>query len=177
MLGEARDREVVLAGWLRALEREGSPAVALPQATIDHTGDTLRGIDFTILVLDLMRYAHGAPDAADDGPDLTEVVTDHLKALRRTSAKRADEFRSLGIEEQHDVRKQLKRLRYVAELTASLYGRKKVARYVAALEPAQEALGSLNDLSVATDLFEALTTTDPNAWFAVGWLRSRSTPL
>ena len=172
VLGEARDREVVLAGWLRALEREGSPKVTLPQPSIDHTGEALRGIDFTILMLDLLQYAHGEPDA-DDGLDLREVVADRLKALRRTSAKRADEFRRLEIEEQHDVRKQLKRLRYVAELTASLYGRKKVARYVAALEPAQEALGLLNDLSVATELFEALAVTDANAWFAVGWLKSR----
>jgi inorganic triphosphatase YgiF len=173
VLGEARDREVVLAGWLRALEREGSPKVALPQATVDHTGDALRGIDFTILMLDLLQYAHGEPEANDDGPALLHVVGDRLKSLRRTSAKRADEFKKLAIEEQHDVRKQLKRLRYVAELTASLYGRKKVARYIAALEPAQAALGSLNDLSVATELFEELAATDPNAWFAVGWLRSR----
>jgi triphosphatase len=183
VLGEARDREVVLAGWLRALEREGSPKVELPQPTIDHTGDALRGIDFTALMLDLLRYAHGEPDTHDDDPDLADperldhdlrdVVSARLKDLRRTSAKRADEFKRLTIEEQHDVRKQLKRLRYVAELTASLYGRKKVARYIAALEPAQDALGTLNDLSVATDMFEALAAIDPNAWFAVGWLRSR----
>ncbi len=173
VLGEARDREVVLAGWLRALEREGSPKVALPQPTIDHTGDALRGIDFTVLMLDLLRYAHGEPDASDDDVELVAVVSARLKDLRRTSAKRADEFKRLTIDEQHEVRKQLKRLRYVAELTASLYGRKKVARYISALEPAQDALGSLNDLSVATDLFQALAAVDPNAWFAVGWLRSR----
>jgi inorganic triphosphatase YgiF len=174
VLGEARDREVVLAGWLAELERQGSPKVALPTAPADHTGEMLRGIDFTILMLELLGYAHGTPDpAADDEPKLTRIVAGRLKELRRHSAKRADEFRSLGIEDQHDVRKELKRLRYIAELTASLYDRKKVERYVQALEPAQDALGLLNDLSVATELFEALAAVDPNAWFAVGWLRSR----
>ncbi len=174
VLGEARDREVVLAGWLTALEKQGSPKVALPTPTIDHTGDMLRGIDFTILMLELLQYAHGEPDpAAEDAPKLRRIVGGRLKELRQNSAKRADEFRSLDIEDQHEVRKELKRLRYVAELSASLYDRKMVGRYVRALEPAQDALGSLNDLSVATELFTALAADDPNAWFAVGWLRSR----
>ncbi len=174
VLGEARDREVVLAGWLTELERQGSPKVALPTAAIDHTGEMLRGMDFTLLMLELLDYAHGTPDPrADDEPKLVRIVSGRLKELRRKSAKRADEFRSLDIEDQHEVRKELKRLRYIAELTASLYDRKQVERYVRALEPAQEALGSLNDLSVATELFEALAAIDPNAWFAVGWLRSR----
>ncbi len=174
VLGEARDREVVLAGWLTELERQGSPKVALPTPSTDHTGDMLRGLDFTVLMLELLGYAHGDPDpAGPDEPKLVRIVAGRLKELRKQSAKRADEFRSLAIDDQHEVRKELKRLRYVAELTASLYDKKKVDAYVRALEPSQEALGALNDLSVATELFAALAAVDPNAWFAVGWLRSR----
>ncbi|MFZ4719329.1 MAG: CHAD domain-containing protein [Ilumatobacteraceae bacterium] len=172
VLGAARDREVVLAGWLTALAAEGAPAVTLPPATGDDPAEVLRGIDFTNLALDLIEYALGEPAPAGDEP-LTKIVDATLARLRATSAKRADVFRELDIEEQHEIRKQLKRLRYCGELTASLYGRKKVARYVKALEPAQDALGTLNDLSVATEVFEDLAASDPNAWFAVGWLKSR----
>lgn len=168
VLGASRDRDVVVAGLLDELQRAGAPDLALPPADSDHPADTLRGIGFTTLMLDLLGYAHGDP--IDGGPDLTEVVADRLKALRKKSVKFADEFTELGVAAQHDVRKQLKRLRYVAELTASLFPRKQVARYVAALEPAQDALGRLNDLVVATEMFRELAVTEPGAWFAVGWL-------
>jgi CHAD domain-containing protein len=48
-----------------------------------------------------------------------------------------------------------------------------VERYVKALAPAQDALGSLNDLVVAADFFRQMAITDGPAWFAVGWLASR----
>ena len=71
------------------------------------------------------------------------------------------------------VRKRLRRLRYIAELTTSLYDRKKVTRYVKAVAPAQEALGVMNDLTVATELYRDVVPHDSTAWFAVGWLSSR----
>jgi triphosphatase len=64
-------------------------------------------------------------------------------------------------------------LRYVAELTASLFNEKKVRKYVRAIMPAQEALGVLNDVGVAGQMYRTMTFTDPQAWFAVGWLASR----
>lgn len=168
VLGASRDRDVVLAGLLDELQHVGAPDLTLPPADGIDPADTLRGIDFTTLMLDLLGYAHGDP--IDGGPDLTEVVAGRLKALRKKSVKFADEFTDLEVAAQHDVRKQLKRLRYVAELTASLFPRKQVARFVATLEPAQDALGRLNDLVVATDMFRELAVSEPGAWFAVGWL-------
>ncbi len=183
VLGASRDRDVVLTGLLDELQRAGAPEVVLPPLAGDHPADTLRGIDFTTLMLDLLDYAHGVP--LEDDLDLTDVVAARLKALRKKSVKLADEFTELDVDAQHDVRKQLKRLRYVAELTASLFPRKKVASFVATLEPAQDALGRLNDLVVATEMFRELAATEPGAWFAVGWLSTEvphaaqrcSTPL
>lgn len=172
-LGEARDRDVVLAGWLRMLEQEGSPKITMPQPAGDGSVALVQGVDFTSLMRSLMAYAHGAPYTSVHDPILVGIVCQVMEKLRCRSVKRADGFRQLPVGEQHDVRRQLKRLRYVAELTASLFGRSKVARYVAALTPAQNALGALTDLAVATERFKELTAIDPNAWFAVGWLRAR----
>jgi CHAD domain-containing protein len=104
---------------------------------------------------------------------LRTVVKERLERLRAHSLGKPKRFARLPVEAQHDVRKDLKRLRYMAELTASLFSAKKVARYVKALAPAQDTLGALNDLVVAGDFFRAMAVTDAPAWFAVGWLASR----
>ena len=49
-------------------------------------------------------------------------------------------------EELHTLRKQLKKLRYTAELAAGLTHRKHSKAYLAQLSTLQDALGALNDL-------------------------------
>lgn len=46
-------------------------------------------------------------------------------------------------------------------------------RYLAALEPAQDALGAHNDAAVALERYRALIATDRDALFAVGWLTAK----
>ena len=82
-------------------------------------------------------------------------------------------FAALEPEAQHRVRKQLKRLRYLAEFAEPLYPRRKVARYLDALRPAQDALGVHNDNAVALEAYRATAATDPHAAFAAGWLTAR----
>lgn len=174
-LGEARDREVVLHEWIAALEEAGAPRVAPPPAEHDDPADVLRDPAFSLLLLDLLDYVHSEPLAIEG--DLRATVALELGALRRKSFKHAKTFAELPAEEQHSVRKRVKRLRYIAELTASLFDAKDVRRYVEALVPAQEALGVMNDAGVAGDLYRAVIATDPQAWFAVGWLSSRRDDL
>ncbi len=45
------------------------------------------------------------------------------------------------------------------------------------LEPAQEALGRLNDEQVAQAQYRQLAAKHPKAWFAVGWLAARRESL
>jgi len=42
------------------------------------------------------------------------------------------------------------------------------------LAPLQAALGELNDLRVAREMFRRMASDDPRAWFAVGWLSARA---
>jgi inorganic triphosphatase YgiF len=172
-LGASRDREVVLAGWLTSLDEAGAPDIATPHGPEVDPGELLRGREFTDLMLDLLAFVHGDATAADPAHSLRTVVCARLDRLRDHSLGRPKRFVRLPVEAQHSVRKDLKRLRYMAELTASLFPAKKVARYVKALAPAQDALGALNDLVVAADFFRAMAVTDAPAWFAVGWLASR----
>jgi triphosphatase len=170
-LGASRDRDVVLSEWTATLHEAGAPTIAAPPSTADDPAVVLREPGFSLLLLDLLDYVHGPP-LENDTPVVT-IVARELRRLRRRSVRHSKRFASLSVEAQHDVRKRVKQLRYVAELTVSLFNAKKVREYVRAIAPAQEALGVLNDVGVASDLFRDMTTGDPRAWFAVGWLASR----
>ncbi|MDP1013842.1 CHAD domain-containing protein, partial [Klebsiella pneumoniae] len=58
-------------------------------------------------------------------------------------------FDELDDEALHDLRKRVKRQRYVFECFAPLLPAKPAARHLQALAAAQEQLGEINDLSVA----------------------------
>lgn len=170
-LGAGRDRTVVLAQWSDALRDAGAPPITQPPTEAADPGDLFRGAAYNLLVLELLDHVYGTPTTADH--NLVDVVSRELTRLRRRSLSKPKQFPRLGEVEQHDVRKRLKRLRYVAELTAALYPAKASRRYVRGLAPAQEVLGTLNDLGVAIQLYREVVPVDPTAWFAVGWLTSR----
>jgi inorganic triphosphatase YgiF len=171
VLGAGRDRTVVLAQWADALRAAGAPPITQPPTDAADPGEVFRGTAFNLLLLELLDHVHGTPVHGDD--DLVQVVSRELSRLRRRGLSKPRAFPSLDEEAQHDVRKRVKRLRYVAELTASLYPAKATRRYVRSLAPAQEVLGTLNDLGVAIELYREVVPTDSSAWFAVGWLTSR----
>ncbi len=70
----------------------------------------------------------------------------------------------LAIEERHELRIRLKRLRYSADFLASCYARKSTKRYLASLSDLQDVFGELNDDAVAVQLVGKLlqTTEDTN---------------
>ena len=59
------------------------------------------------------------------------------------------------------------------EFLAPLFRDKAVARYLKSLRRALDALGALNDLTIADHLFRAQLAKDARAWFAVGWIAAR----
>ena len=187
-LGAVRDREVVLARWADDLHAAGAPSVDLPPPGGVDAVELLRGREFTELVLDLLQYACGAPagdtsvdtadddteDDADDGADLVTVVVAHLDRLHHDVVTHGGRFADLDAAQRHRLRRRLKRLRYLTELAAPLFKRKRVSTYLAALTPAQEALGTLNDVAVAQSVYRRLVDEQPHAWFALGWFAAHS---
>lgn len=68
-----------------------------------------------------------------------------MESLYKKISKASDQFASLDIEAQHDVRKRLKSLRYISEFVSPIYKNKKTKAFLKYLEPAQEVLGDYND--------------------------------
>nr|MDH4390532.1 CHAD domain-containing protein [Aquabacterium sp.] len=100
-----------------------------------------------------------------------------LHKLLRQVRRDARRFDSLDDEARHRLRRRIKRLRYLTELSAGLWPAKRLAKFLKRLKPAQALLGEVNDTVVALAHCRALAATDPHAWFAAGWLSARHAAL
>jgi CHAD domain-containing protein len=187
-LGKSRDRELLETKMQPSLEKLGGPDVDLADKPIGKPLDAaVQDTGFQATLVDLLAFcSSGASmDEDADGADATDamiqgkpvsakktqkILADRLNALHKKMVKGGDSFESLAVEEQHRVRKQLKRLRYLAEFVGPLFDAKASARYLEHLTPAQDALGEFNDKHVALASYRERTAHDLKAWFAVGWL-------
>ena len=89
------------------------------------------------------------------------------------AAKRGKKISQLDIEARHELRKELKKLRYTVEFLGSLYDPKRVGAFVKLMKRLQEMFGNLNDLATAETLLtgpDAPAADDPDAQRAVGRL-------
>ena len=89
---------------------------------------------------------------------------------QKKCAKHAKNFASLTVEERHELRKKMKRLRYSLEFIEKECKTSKFQQFNKVLARAQNELGTYNDLQVALENYRAIVTKEPAAWFAVGWL-------
>ena len=178
LLGAARDRDALREGLLPRLAEAGAPLAELPpdEGQAEDPGAVLRERGCNRLWLAVLAYVHTPPPAREAGPaqaPLAAQLGALLRQLRRRVTRDAGDFEQLDDAGQHRTRKRLKRLRYGAEFCSSLYPAKAMARYLALLRPAQDALGEAHDLVVARALFERQVAADPRAWFVLGWLAAR----
>jgi inorganic triphosphatase YgiF len=169
-LSLARDLDVFVAEILGPAEKDTSNpgALALLSAELAQrraaacrgARDVLSGPTYRLLLLDLAEVAlcgfvpgEGAPHPAGvPGRALAAEILDHRLAKARVLAER---FAELTTDERHDLRKELKKLRYPSELFASLFA-KGVKRYFASLAMLQDDLGHLNDVATARGLLHQL---------------------
>jgi inorganic triphosphatase YgiF len=94
----------------------------------------------------------------------------------RKCVRLADRIDELSIEERHELRKALKKLRYSVEFFASLYPAKKVAPFIKRLKALQDDFGALQDLAMAEAALcgaDAPGADDPLAQRAVGYALGR----
>ena len=107
-----------------------------------------------------------APGAASDAPSSVMALhasPDLLRRRFRKLRKRADLLRAdSSTEEYHEVRGQVKKLRYALEAVAALYGKPGV-EMVRALRRWQENLGLQQDAAVAMQRLNALARAQPKA--------------
>ena len=172
-LGEHRDSGFLAHTLQPQLEAVGGPALpVLADAKPADPVAAVRSAAFQGAMMDLLAFAHGTPASAND-VEPKALVRARLQKLWRQLLKDGRGYTSLDEEAQHRVRKRLKRLRYVGELAVPLFASGKVEHFLAELKDAQDALGQYNDELMALQHYSMLSTSDPRAWFGVGWLGAR----
>ncbi|MCW7539944.1 CYTH and CHAD domain-containing protein [Aquabacterium sp. A7-Y] len=177
-LGEFRDRDTVLKAVQPQLASAGAPPIDMPEpGKVADPARVIQDTGFQTTLLELIEFSVAAP--SDAGPAGTpkatrEAAGRRIRKLHRQVVRDGKRFTKLDITSQHRVRKRLKRLRYLAEFVAPLFGEGAVEDYLAHLRPAQDALGLHNDDAVALAHYREAAARDPRAWFAIGWLSARS---
>ncbi len=175
-LGQARDRDA-LSAWIEPqLQDAGAPPPQSDTSAPSSMPTSLfRSAAATRLWLDLMAFAHGqAAPLASDMPahhaSVPALAAPALASLHRRVRRAGKAFDAQGDAQRHRARKQAKRLRYCAESLSSLWPARAWQAYAQRLKNAQDALGRVQDASLAQAVYSAQASTDPHAWFALGWL-------
>ncbi|VTU19490.1 hypothetical protein H6CHR_01193 [Variovorax sp. PBL-H6] len=181
-LGRQRDREHLQKTVQPQIEAAGGPQVTWPHPAEPEPDPAavVRGQAFQLVLIGLIAASlppeeqpAGAPPAEQHAEPARKPLRARLSKLHRQVVRDSRRFDTLAPEAQHRVRKRLKRLRYLAEFVAPIFGKRRAARYLKALHPAQDALGEHNDAAVAIDAYRKAAGHDGSAWFAVGWLSAQ----
>ncbi|HVO07732.1 MAG TPA: CYTH and CHAD domain-containing protein [Burkholderiaceae bacterium] len=171
-LGELRDDEVVAQAVRPLLQAAAAPRLSWqPRGRADPVA-TVRDKTFQRALLAILALAHAddASFAPLSSPAARAWLAQRLGLLHEQVARDGRRFERLPLERQHRVRKRLKRLRYLVELTTDLWPQSSVQTYLKRLAAAQDALGHHNDVAVAAAAFRADAAQHPTAWFAAGYL-------
>ncbi|HWK62083.1 MAG TPA: CYTH and CHAD domain-containing protein [Eoetvoesiella sp.] len=116
--------------------------------------------------------AGAAARAGSPGDALQPALIKRLNGWLKKIVKGSAHFESLPIETQHDLRKQVKNLRYCLDFSERLLPRAELESLRGVLTHIQKLLGDLNDYYVAEQYYLPLVDAEPRIWFAIGWLRS-----
>ncbi|CAB5689895.1 Uncharacterized conserved protein [Delftia tsuruhatensis] len=183
-LGTLRDAATLADVAQPLLQAAGAPLCewAPPEAPREEAAAAVREPGFVRALAEIQALAL-APDgkgrggfAALSASGTRRYLSRRLRRLHRQVLRDGCRFDGLPLEEQHRVRKRLKRLRYLSEFAREcapgLWPAGKGRRFAQALAPAQDALGLHNDIAVASDLFRDEAARDPRAWFAAGYLQA-----
>jgi CHAD domain-containing protein len=193
-LGPARDIDVVIEDILEPAaqrlpdEPELHRLVEAAKAARGRRYDEIRGAvaarPYTEALLDLREWTHdlvaGGHDA-ESGERLStlplgDLAARALRRQRRRVRRIGDHIHRLDAHERHEFRIAIKRLRYVAESCASVFGAGRAARYVRRLAALQKILGVENDIAVAGRVLGELASgpdggRDPGLTFAAGMVQ------
>jgi triphosphatase len=176
-LSAGRDAAALQAALLPQLEAAGAPCTdwrEADEAPPPEPAALVRAPAVQQALLGLLADAAAAP-AGGEKALAAEQAAAHLRGrlrkLQRQVVRAGRDFEHLPEPQQHDTRKRLKRLRYLAEFAGLAVGKPRaLARWLKPLAAAQDALGEHQDRLVALPLYRAAAEQRPEAWFAVGWL-------
>lgn len=171
-LGAARDDDALAAMLLPALAAAGGPPLNLPrQAAAQDAAALLRTPAVTVQWLRSLQMS--LPSFALDQRELRDAARRVVRRLARKALSEADGFVDAPVEQQHRLRKRLKRLRYAAEFVLPLFPAKAAARSLSRLRQVLDELGHYNDVLVAQARLQQMDASGPAVAFALGWLSSQ----
>jgi triphosphatase len=181
-LGRSRDHHQLARTLQPKLEAAGGPSLTFGLATEDDVdlGRVVRTPAFQDGLLCLIGFTPRAPAPAEHDNSMRrsakKALSLRLGKLYLQVVKDGKRFLSLSDEQQHRLRKRLKRLRYLVEFSAPLFSHRKTKKFITAIKPAQEALGLHLDERLALNAFQLLAVENEHALFGVGWLTARRLP-
>ncbi|MAK56449.1 MAG: inorganic triphosphatase [Pusillimonas sp.] len=182
-LGARRDLDVLRTVVAPRLKLAGMPDLRMPRANANRTAPAslANSPSFQNALLDILQALVEFGDTIHNDVNVSSeakkrnsqnLLPRRLSSWLQAIVKKGSKFTRLPIDEQHNVRKDVKRLRYCLEMCAGVLNKSMLSKLRPALETAQEDLGELNDYYTAEVLFQDMTEKQAQAWFAVGWLKA-----
>lgn len=177
-LGVRRDADAVPVAVQPVLAQCGVALPPWPAAPQADPAGIVRDPAFQLALLDLVALGLDDDSAYTDwGSARTRRhVRGRLERLDHRVRRGAARFADLSSEERHRLRRQLKRLRHLLDLTRPLWPRRSTQRYLRALAVAQEALGHYVDAVTAEEVWSGRADDDAVARAAVDCLRKHLDP-
>ncbi|HET9068077.1 MAG TPA: CYTH and CHAD domain-containing protein [Amaricoccus sp.] len=190
VVGELRDADVLMSEVVAGAARLGlDPAArgaldaaleARREEVRARVRETLAGPEATAFLFDLGAFIEGrgwlvASDYSQTArlaAPIGEVAPDILGRRYAKAMKLGRKVRELDATGLHELRKELKKLRYTVDAFAPLYEGARMRAYLRALKELQDSFGSMNDAVMAGDALsgpDAPGAADPAAQRAVGW--------
>lgn len=175
-LGARRDRQQLLAIVQPQLQAAGAPPMVLPaqDGSEPAPAEAVRDARFQATLVALIGFTAVAHGGGTTPHGTQRHLRKRLDQLYRRLLDDGARFDALAPQARHALRKRLKRLRYLSEFVGSCFAPRRAAQFTRALEPAQDALGSMVDEAVALQSYREISAQEPRAWFAVGWLQARA---
>lgn len=129
----------------------------------------LRGRRYSLTMIAFCEALLTLPEHKEERID--NFADKALKKRHKSFCRGARIAHTLSAEERHEVRIELKKLRYTLDFFESLYGQKQLQPFLEGLAETQELLGHMNDLATA----EILLAARPGSLFdlPVAWTRGR----
>ena len=188
-VGKVRDLDVMATDMARreAKTHADEPALAALADALDARAAsartalraTIAGERAQAFLLDLARFVETrgwlVPEEIDQSARLAAPVTAlaerALAKCWKKARRHAETLDTLEPEERHELRKELKRLRYAVEFLAPLYPEKRVGPFLKRLKKLQDVFGELNDAELVQTMFAASSPlADAGPERAQGWL-------
>ena len=194
-IGRLRDLDVVANDIVKreAEAHPEEPGIAALVPATEQRANAFRGEVRRLLagertqtfLIDLARFVETrgwlVPDDFGQTARLAEPVTRLAEAALnkrwKKVGKRARALETLDAAERHDLRKQLKKLRYAADFLSPLFPQRRVEPFLKRLRKLQNVFGELNDAAMIKSMFsgaEAIAAADARTQRAVGWVLGAS---